>query len=200
VRTRSRLHPVRSLVAVGAGALLLAGCSSESVVERGLSQMEGVDDVEIDSDGGSISIRGEDGESIDIEVDEDEGTSTITTEEGTVTTGQSSEIPPEIAAVFTPPAGFEPQAVSDLTDDGRRGLMVQGPITGDWGELMDEIEASVEAGPWDEVERQAMVVGAMGSVIGTQESDAGSLLTVSLIMDEDETEGLLSIMLLLPAE
>lgn len=169
-------------------------------MERGLAQVEGVDDVEIDSDGGSISIRDEDGGSIDIEMDEDEGTGTITTEEGTVTTGQSSEVPPEIAAVYTPPAGFEAQAVSELTDDGTRGLMVQGTLAGEWEQVMDEIEASVNAGPWDDVERQSLLVGAMGSVIGTQEDDAGSTLTVSLIMDEDETEGMLSIMLLLPSE
>lgn len=198
--TRHTLHPVRTLLALVAGALLLAGCSSESLTERGLSQIEGVEDVDIDSDGGSVSIRDEQGESIDIEIDEDQGTSTITTEDGTVTTGQSSEIPAEITAVFTPPAGFEPQAASDLTEDGMRGLLVQGTITGDWEQLMDEIEASVAAGPWDDVERQAILVGAMGSVIGTQDAEPGSTLTASLIMDEGEPEGMLSIMLLLPAE
>lgn len=197
---RRMLHPVRSLLTLGAGALLLAGCSGESVVERGLSQMEGVDDVEIDSEDGSVSIRGEDGESMEIEVDEDEGSSTITTDEGTVTTGQTSEVPPEIAAVFTPPAGFAPQAVSDLTDDDMRGLTVQGTITGDWEELMDEIEASVNAGPWDEVQRQALAVGAMGSVMGIQEGEPDSTLTVSLIMDENSPEGLLSIALIVPSE
>lgn len=197
---RRMLHPVRSMAALGAGALLLAGCSSESVVERGLSQIEGVDDVEIDEDDGSISIRGEDGESFDIEVDEDEGTSTITTDEGTVTTGQTSEVPAEVAAVFTPPAGFQPQAVSDLTDDGTRALTVQGTITGDWEELMEEIEASVNAGPWDEVLRQDMAVGALGSVMGMQEGDPGSTLTVSLIMDDNSPEGLLSMALMVPSE
>lgn len=194
------MHPVRSMAALGAGALLLAGCSSESVVERGLSQVEGVDDVEIDTEDGSVSIEGEDGDSIEIEVDEEEGSSTITTEEGTITSGQSSEVPEEIAAVFTPPPGFEPQAVSDLTDDGSRGLTVQGTITGEWEQLMDEIETSVEAGPWDEVQRQDMAVGVMGSMIGIQEADPGSTLTVNLILDEDATEGLLTIALVLPAE
>ncbi len=194
------MHPVRSLAALGAGALLLAGCSSESVVERGLSQVEGIEDVEIDSDDGSVTIEGQDGESFDLDIDEDEGTGTITTDEGTITTGESSEVPEEIAAVFTPPAGFQPQAASEVTEADSRAFTVQGAISGDWGELMDEIEASVADGPWDEVQRQDMAEGVMGGVTGIQEGDPGSTLTISLLMDESSPEGVLTIALMLPAE
>lgn len=200
MRARRRRYAVRPLVMVGAGAVLLAGCSGESVAERGLSQIEGIEDVEIDSEDGSVSIQGQDGESFDIEIDEEEGTSTITTDEGTVTTGESSEVPEEIAAVFSPPAGFEPQASSEVTEADTRAFTVQGSITGDWGELMDEIEASVADGPWDDVQRQDLAEGAMGGVTGIQEGDPGSILTISLLMDDGATEGLLSISLILPAE
>lgn len=200
MRARRRQFATRPLALLGGGALLLAGCSGESVVERGLSQIEGIEDVEIDTEDGSISIQGQDGESFDIDIDEDEGTSTITTDEGTITTGQSSEVPAEIAAVFSPPAGFEPQAASEVTEADTRAFTVQGSITGDWGELMDEIEASVAAGPWDDVQRQAIADGVMGGVTGIQEGDPGSMLTVSLIMDENSPEGLLSISLVVPAE
>ena len=195
---RNRQHPLRPLAALSAGALLVAGCSVDSLLERGLSQVEGVDGVAIDRESGSFSIRGEEGEVMSVEIDEESGTSTFTTEEGTVTTGQADELPPEIAALFSPPPGFAPQAVSDLTEADTRGLMVQGSIEGDWDDLMDSIEAAVEAGPWDEVQRQAVVPGVMGAVIGLQEGDPGTNLNVSLLMEEDGTEGLLSIVLVLP--
>ncbi|MFO7779706.1 MAG: heavy metal-associated domain-containing protein [Nitriliruptoraceae bacterium] len=200
MRSRRQQHPASLLSLLGVGALLLAGCSGESVVERGLSQVEGIEDVEIDSEDGSVSIEGQDGESFDLDIDEDEGTSTITTDEGTVTTGQSSEVPAEIAAAFTPPAGFQPQAASEVTEEDSRAFTVQGAISGDWGELMDEIEASVAEGPWDEVQRQAMVEGTMGGVTAIQEGDPGSTLTISLLMEEDAPDGLLTIALVLPAE
>jgi len=199
VRARPSLHPTRPLLLLGAAVLVLAGCSGEDLVEQGLSQVEGVEDVEIDSENGSISIEGQDGESFDVEVDEEESSSTITSDEGTITTGQASEVPAEISQVFSPPAGFEPQAASEATEADTRAVTVQGAITGDWGELMDQIEASVADGPWDEVQRQDIVEGAMGGVSGIQEGEANSVLTVSLLMDEGETEGLLSISLVVPA-
>ncbi len=193
-----RLHAVRAVAGFSLGTLLLSACSTDSLLERGLSQIEGVDDVEIDRESGSFAIRGEEGEVFDVEVDEGTGTSTITTEEGTVTTGGIDELPSEVAEVFTPPPAFQPQAVTDLTEDGTRGLMVQGTIEGDWAELMDSIEAAVTAGSWDEVQRQTMLEGVMAAVVATTEGEPGSTLTVSLMMDEDETEGLLSILLVEP--
>ncbi|TVR25270.1 MAG: hypothetical protein EA387_04330 [Nitriliruptor sp.] len=193
-----RLHAVRAVAGLSLGALLLTACSTDSLLERGLSQIEGVDDVEIDRESGSFAIRGEEGEVFEVEVDEGTGTSTITTEEGTVTTGGIDELPSEVAEVFTPPPAFQPQAVTDLTEDGTRGLMVQGTIEGDWAELMDSIEAAVTAGSWDEVQRQTMLEGVMAAVVATTEGEPGSNLTVSLMMDENETEGLLSILLVEP--
>jgi hypothetical protein len=191
--------PIRAMVALGVGALLLAACSVDNLVERGLSRIEGVDDVEIDRESGSFAIRGEDGEVVEVEVDEGAGTSTITTEDGSITTGEVDQLPPEVAAVFTPPTSFRPQAVSDLTEDGTRGLLVQGTIEGDWAELMDGIEASLDAGPWDEVQRQTVVAGVMGAMVATTEGEPGSTLTVTLMMDEGQPEGVLSIMLVQPA-
>lgn len=197
--THPRQHSIRAVATLSLGALLLTACSGDGLLERGLSQIEGVEDVEIDRESGSFAIRGDEGEVFEAEVDEGTGTSTITTEDGTITTGGIEELPPEVAAAFTPPPSFRPQAVSDLTEDGTRGLMVQGTIEGDWAELMDSIEAAVAAGSWDEVQRQTVVAGAMGAVLGTTEGEPGSTLSVSLMMDEDETEGLLSIVLVQPS-
>ena len=194
-----RQHAVRAVAGLSLGVLLLTACSTDSLLEQGLSRVEGVEGVEIDRESGSFAIRGEDGEVFEVEIDEGTGTSTITTEDGTVTTGGIDELPREVAAVFTPPPSFRPQAVSDLTEDGTRGLMVQGTAEGVWAELMDSIEAAVAAGAWDEVQRQTVVAGVMGAVVGTTEGEAGATLTVSLMMDEDATEGLLSIVLVQPS-
>ena len=187
-----------SIVALGTAALLLAGCSTDSLLERGLSMIEGVEGVDIDTDSGSISIRGQEGELFEMEIDEETGDSTFTTEEGTVTTSTDNELPSEIAAVFAPPASFQPVSVSDFLDGDNRAVMAQGPITGEWEPLMDQIEAAVQTGPWDEVMRQAMAPGVMGSVMGTQEGDDAVQLMVNLIIDEGAPEGMLQIVLLLP--
>ena len=199
MRSTIRRH-APTLAAAGAGALLLTGCSVDGLLERGLSMVEGVEGVEIDREGGSFAIRGEEGELFAIDIDEEEGTASFATDEGTVTTGQASELPAEIAAVFSPPAGFQIQAVSDMssTEDGR-GLLAQGEISGDWSELMDTIEAAVQAGPWDEVQRQVMQAGVMGVVIGAREDGSGTL-NASLVMEEGEQEGMLSVLLVLPPE
>ena len=199
MRSTIRRH-ARTLAAAGAGALFLAGCSVDGLLERGLSMVEGVEGVEIDREGGSFAIRSEEGELFAIDIDEEEGTASFATEEGSVTTGQASELPSEIAAVFSPPPGFQVQAVSDMssTEDGR-GLLAQGEITGDWSDLMDTIEAAVQAGPWDEVQRQVMQAGVMGTVIGAREDGSGTL-HASLMMEEDAQEGMLSVLLVIPPE
>lgn len=196
--TRNRSSRVAAVA--GAASLLLAGCSVDSLLERGLSMVEGVEGVEIDREDGSFAIRSEDGELFSIDIDEEEGTASFATQDGAVTTGPTSELPAEIAAVFTPPAAFEVQAVSDMSsvEDGR-GLLAQGPISGDWQDLLDSIEAAVEAGPWDEVQRQVVAAGAMGTVIGGREDGQGTL-TVSLMMEEANDEGMLSVLLVTPPE
>ncbi len=191
---------VATLAAAGAAALLVAGCSVDSLLERGLSMVEGVEGVEIDREGGSFSISSEEGELFAIDIDEEEGTASFSTEEGSVTTGQASELPPEIAAVFTPPPGFEVQAVSDMssTEEGR-GLLAQGEITGEWSTLMDALETEMESGPWDQVQRQVMESGVMGVITGARE-DGGGTLNASLVMEEDTEEGMLSLLLVIPAD
>ena len=196
--TTTRRHAA-TLAAAGATALLLAGCSVDSLLERGLSMVEGVEGVEIDREGGSFSISSEEGERFAIDIDEEEGTASFATEEGAVTTGQASELPAEIAAVFSPPPGFEVQAVSDMTNPDGRGLLAQGEITGEWDQLLDSIEAAVEAGPWDEVQRQVMEAGVMGVVIGSRE-DGGGTLNASLIMEDGGQEAMLSLLLVIPPE
>lgn len=188
----------RTLAVAGAGALLLSGCSTDSLIERGVSMIDGVDDVEIDREDGSVAIRNEDGGSFGIDVDEEEGTARLDTEDGSVVTGEASELPPEITAVFTPPPNFAVQGVSDVQTEDGRGLLAQGEITGDWAEVMDDVEAAVTAGPWDEVQRQVMQEGVMGTVVGNRED--GRNLTASVIMDDDADTGVLSVMLVIPPE
>ena len=140
------------------------------------------------------------GELFALDIDEQEGTASFSSEEGSITTGQASELPPEIAAVFSPPPGFEVQAVSDMSSeqDGR-GLLAQGEITGEWSALMDTIEAAVQVGPWDQVQRQVMEPGVMGIVIGGRQ-DGGGSLNATLVMEEGAQEGMLSVMLVIPVE
>ena len=140
------------------------------------------------------------GELFALDIDEQEGTASFSSEEGSITTGQASELPPEIAAVFSPPPGFAVQVVSDMSSDkDGRGLLAQGEITGEWSALMDTIEAAVQVGPWDQVQRQVMEPGVMGIVIGGRQ-DGGGSLNATLVMEEGAQEGMLSVMLVIPVE
>jgi len=194
---RSRL--LRTTLAAGAAGALLAACSSDSLVERAVGMVDGVEGVDIDSDSGSISIEGEDGALFEMEVDEDDQSTTITTEDGTITTSTEQEFPAELAAIFDPPPGYQVASVAEYTEEDRRVLMVQGEIAGDWQELMDDLEARVRAGDWDEVQVASMAVGVMGAVIGTVE-EGDQVLNVQLMMEENNPTGLLSVMYLQPTE
>lgn len=194
-----RTRMLRTTLAAGAAGVLLAACSSDSLVERAVGMIDGVEGVDIDTDSGSISIQGEDGALFEMEVDEENQSSTITTEDGTITTSADQEFPPEIAAVFTPPPGFQVVSVAEFTEDTNRVLMVQGQITGVWQELMDDLEARVRAGGWDDVQVSAMAVGFMGGIVGANE-DGSVGLSISLMMEEDNPEGLLQVMYLQPSE
>lgn len=198
MRNTTRRRARTLAAAAGAGLLLLTGCSTDSLLERGISMVEGVDDVEIDREDGSFALRNEDGESFGIDIDEEEGTASFATEDGTVVTGEASELPTEIAAVFTPPPGFDVQVVADVDTADGRGLSAQGEVTGEWSQLMDQIEAELAAGPWDEVQRQVMQEGVMGAVIGAHED--GGTLNVSLIMEEGTAAGMLSVLLVIPPD
>lgn len=190
---RSRL--LRSTLAAGAAGALLAACSSDSLVERAVGMVDGVEGVDIDSDSGSISIQGEDGALFEMEVDEDGQSSTITTEDGTLTTAVDQELPPEIAANFDPPPGYRIGAVYDATDEGNRVISTQGEIDGDWQELMDDLEARVRAGNWDEVQVSGLAVGAMGGIVATR-NDGAEGLNITLLMEENNPTGLLSVVYL----
>lgn len=194
---RSRL--LRSTLAAGAAGALLTACSSDSLVERAVGMVDGVEGVDIDSDSGSISIEGQDGEQFEMEVDEKDQSSTITTEDGTITTSADQEFPAEIAAVFDPPPGYQVVSVADFTDEDNRVLMVQGEIDGDWQELMDDLEARVRAGNWDEVQVSAMAVGAMGGIVATR-NDGAEGLNITLLMEENNPTGMLGVTYILSAE
>jgi hypothetical protein len=194
-----RRIPFRSALAIGAAGALLAACSAESVAERALEAVDGVGGVEIDSDGGSISIEGEDGERFEMDIDEDGESSTITTQDGTITTAADQPFPDEIAAVFDPPQGYRIGAVSDLTDEGNRVVMTQGEIEGDWQALMDDLEARVRAGNWDEVQVSAMAVGAMGGISATRD-DGAEGLSITVLQEEGSPTALLGVTYLSPAQ
>ncbi len=188
---------LRRVLLVGAAGALLAACSADSVVERAVGMVDGVEGVDIDSEDGSISIEGQDGETFDMDIDEDGESSTITTQDGTITTAQDQELPAEIAAVFDAPAGYRIGAVSDITDNGDRVIMAQGEIEGDWQTLMDDLEARVRAGDWDEVQVSAMVVGAMGGINAARGEN--EVLSITLLQDEDSSTAMLSLVYGQPA-
>ena len=191
---------LRAAAATGVAAVLLAGCSIEGLIERALSQVEGVEGVEIDRESGSFAIRGEDGEVLAFELDDEQGGFSVQGADGSFSTTQTDQLPPEIAAVFTPPDSFQPALVSEIVEDGTRGITVQGPIIGDWATLMDDLEARANAGDWTQVERQTMGAGVMGAIIAVREGDPELTLNVSLIMEEnsENEEGILSLLLLRP--
>lgn len=190
---------LRRVLAAGAAAALLTACSTDSVVERAVGMVDGVEGVDIDSDDGSISIEGEDGERFEMDVEEDGESSTITTEDGTITTGADQTLPPEIAAVFDAPDGYRIGAVSDITDDGNRVIITQGEIDGEWQALMDDLEARVRAGGWDEVTVSAMAVGAMGGINGSRD-DGAEGINITLLAEENSTTAILGVTYLQPAE
>ncbi|MFP4311386.1 MAG: hypothetical protein ACLFS9_05315 [Nitriliruptoraceae bacterium] len=187
---RSRSLP--RMLAVGASAALLAACSAEDVAERALESVEGVGDVELDPEDGSISVEGEDGEGFEVDIDEDGESSTITTQEGTITTAEDQPVPEELAAVFDPPEGYRIVTVSEVADDGDRIIITQGEIDGDWQSLMDDLEARTRAGDWDDVQVSAVAVGSMGSIAATR-NDGTEGLNITLLQDENTPAAILGI-------
>ena len=184
------------LVAVAAVGLLVAACSVEGLIERGLSQIEGVGDVNIDfsEEGGSFTITSEEGEVFGIEVD-DQGQSTIRTDEGTMTTTVDGEVPPEITAAIDLPSTFTAKTVTRMedTEDGD-GMILQGTVEGNFTDLLDELEASLRD-RWPQVERMVMAEGHMGAIVATDEDEEQGV-HANLAMEDDEPEGLLQIMLI----
>jgi hypothetical protein len=187
---RSRV--LRRALAAGAAGALLAACSTDSVVERAVGMVDGVEGVDIDSEDGSISIEGQDGERFEMDIDE-EG------ESSTITTGADQTLPDEIAAVFDAPDGYRIGAVSDIADDGSRVFITQGEIDGEWQALMDDLEARVRAGNWDEVTVSAMAVGAMGGINATR-GDGAEGLNITVLAEENSTTAILGVTYLQPAE
>lgn len=178
-------------------ATAAAGCSSERLVEEAASRIDGVGDVSIDEDAGSLSITDEDGEdALSFDVDED-GTASWSTSDGAMTAGEARELPEAIASVFTPPSGFTPAVNSEWQDDDTDVIHTQGELTGGgFGELLDQLEAAVEAGPWDEVTRTIAAEDVMGTIQGTTQD--GRLLQTSLIVDPESDEAMVQVMLATP--
>lgn len=183
---------LRRALAVGGAAALLAACSGEDVAERALEMVDGVEGVDIDSESGSISVEGQDGESFDVDIDEDGESTTITTEDGTMTAAPNQELPAEIAAVFEAPDGFNIGAVTDQSSDGDRVILAQGEIQGEWQALFEDLEARVRAGSWEEIQVNAIVEGAMGGITAGND-DGSEVLGITLLQDEGSTTAVLSI-------
>ena len=186
------------LVAVAAAGLMLAACSVEGIIETALSQVEGLDDVDIDfsEEGGSFSITSDDGETFGIDVDS-EGQSTIHTNEGTVTTTVDGEVPSEVTDAIALPASFQAQTVSRMEDmeDGN-AILVQGAVQGSFTELLDELEAAANQ-RWSQVERVVMAEGQMGAVTAHDDSEERGV-HANLVMEQDDAEGMLQIMVIQP--
>lgn len=190
---------LRATIALGAAGALLAACSAESVVERAVGMIDGVEGVDLDLEDGSISIEGEDGALFQMDIDEDDQSATITTEEGTFTTGAAQEYPAELAAVFTPPPGFEAVMVSEFTDSDQRGVMVQGEVKGGFEALRTDLQTQLEGGDWDEVSEGSMAPGVMSVLVAYREVQGGTAaLTVSLIMEDESDTGVLSLTYFVP--
>ncbi|MFP4235471.1 MAG: hypothetical protein ACLFUG_11135 [Nitriliruptoraceae bacterium] len=187
-----RSRALARFLALGAAAALLAACSGADIAERALESVEGVGDVDLDPEDGSISVEDEDGERLEMELDEEGGSSTITTEEGTITTGQDQAFPEQLAAVFDPPEGYRIISVADVVEDGDRVVTTVGEIDGEWQAMMDDLEARVRAGDWDDVQVNSTVAGAIGSITATR-NDGAESLNVSLLQEENNPTATLGV-------
>lgn len=194
--TTTARRTIRALAAIAAG-LLLAGCSTERIMETALEQVDGVGDVDFDAEGGNFSVTNEDGEEFAIEVDAETGASTMRTDEGEVSTRPVADVPPAVAEAVTLPDGFQPVSLSEGDIDGGTQVMLQGEISGGFDDLLAQIEEGVRAGGWAHVERQAMFEGQQAMVVGQDDAeDSDSGVMVSLIMtDADAGEGMIQVVL-----
>lgn len=135
----SRARPVTSL-ALGVLLLAATGCQAaterltESAAERALGAISG-EDVDLDLAGGSFSIDGPD---------------------GSMSVGQTDEIPDAIVAAVPVPVGFEPVSSFAQRDGETQGTSVQGLLPApDADGAMDALTASLAADGWDEEGRIA---------------------------------------------
>ena len=178
---------------VAAAAAVLSACSVESIVERVIGQAEGIDEVSIDADEGSFSIGGEEGE-FGLEVGED-GSTSFRGEDGEFSTAPTDEVPPDfLDAVTAVPDTFVPVAVSETSSADGSGRMLQGEVSGDREQLLEELEEGITSAGWAEVERVAYGPG-FGAVVGTEGEAGGRGVQASVMLDEDEGEGMLQILL-----
>ena len=197
MNARSTTRLLTRATACAAATALLAACSLEGLIQRGLSQIEGVDSVDWDfsEEGGGFSITSDEGEVVGIEIDSD-GRSTMTTPEGTVTTTPTDELPNEVLAAVELPDGIGQTVVSETTTEDGRALVVQGEIQGDFERLLDHFEASLSE-RWTEVERMVMAPGIMGGVVA-HDADGDRGVQVNLVFEEDRDEGMVQIMVINP--
>lgn len=178
-------------VAFAGVALLLTACSAEGIIERVIGQAEGVDDVSIDGENGSFSIGGEEGE-FSVDIDED-GSSTFSDGESEVSSQPTDEVPPEISeAIAALPDSFQPEVVTRQMGNDGSGVFLQGEVSGDQDELLDQLEQGIRDADWPEVER-AVVAPGFGSIAGTEGEDGGRGIAVNLILDEESGDGQLQI-------
>lgn len=183
------------LTALGA-ALLLAGCSADSIMEGALEQVDGIDDVDFDTEEGSFSISGEDGE-LGADIDPETGEATFRSDEGEISTSPTDEVPDEIAEAVDLPDAFEPGSMSQADIDGGMQWMLQGEIEGDFDALLDEVEDGVRAAGWPQVERQLLAEGHQATVVGASEEDADDdrSVMVTLTLPDGEVAGMLQVVL-----
>ncbi len=192
-----RGHVTARLAGAATVALLLAGCSAESIMESALEQVDGVGEVDFDAEGGSFSVTDEDGEEFGVDVDPETGESTLRAGEEEVTTSPTDEVPAEIAAAVTLPEAFTPVSMSRSDVDGGVQTMLQGEISGDFDALFAEIEQGVAAAGWSHVEPNPMVPGQQGMVIGQHDEDGEVGVMVSLTLGEETgDDGMLQVILL----
>lgn len=130
--TGRRVRPRGAVALLALPALLVTGCSMESLTERAV---EGV--VERATDG-------------EIDVDRDSGQVTITDEEGaTATFGQTSEVPDDFTSAVPVAPSFQVLAVTEVTEDGNRALQVSGTVEeGSLESLMSGIDGQLDSAGW----------------------------------------------------
>lgn len=186
-----------STLGVAALALTLGACgggsdekAAEKAAEKILEGVGGEDvDIDIDEDGGSVSIGGEDGGSIDVDTDgEDSGSITFGDGEGgesTINYG-GDEIPEDLSHIDLPDDYRVLSAVSS-SDSGGMGAMATVAANGDVNEVADAIKAGLESDGYTVTDALSGSSGGVASVVLSYEGN-GVTGTLS-VADDTSTEG-----------
>ncbi len=166
-------------------AFLFTGCmcAAEQITERAIekaAEAEG-QDVDIDMDEGSISIKGEDGEEIQIDSDSEE--MTIKTEEGeTKYSAGGADLPEGFPSIVPIHPDINIASSSTFTQNEKKAFAVTGTFEGDGEEIFNWYKGELSSLTIDS--EQSFDFGEDGSSYSISANDG--TYNVAIIINESE--------------